>query len=342
MSRQRKPLLYALLVSLFLHLIFLFDPHIALPHMDDAKTPLTVDIRTLPPLAAVTPHIARPSKPKTMPPGPVASIPKPAPSVSAPAPISLTEPAPSPPPVIAQAPVPSPPPPLPTPVTAPLPPTDLRPDFPARLDLVYSVYRGTQGLLLGKTTHTWNIVENHYLLTSTTEASGLFSLFYSGRYVMTSRGELTPAGLKPISFWIQRGQSSKRTEIADFDWTAKTLRYGKYDDLHNAPLIEGTQDQLSALYQLAFTAPHSGRVNVAIATGRKLNQYTYQVVGEETLQTPLGALRTEHLTSVQAPQESNGSGDIWLAIDQHYLPVRFKLTTSDGVLDQVISSLRLP
>ena len=108
-------------------------------------------------------------------------------------------------------------------------------------------------------------------------------------------------------------------------------------------MIDGTQDQLSALYQLAFTAPHSGRVTVVITTGRKLNQYTYQVVGEETLQTPLGTLRTEHLASVQAPQETNGTGDIWLAIDQHYLPVRFKLTTSDGeVLDQVISSLHTP
>jgi hypothetical protein len=338
MSHQRKPLLYALLVSLLIHLVFLFGPHIALPRMD-VNSPLTVDIQTLPPLAAVKPQVARHAvKSKAEPSRRAPIIPDPNPS---PAPVSL-EPEPSPPQAMAQAPEPSLPAPPPTPVAPTMPPTDLRADFPARIDLVYSVYRGTQGLLLGKTTHTWNIVENHYLLTSTTEASGLFSLFYSGRYVMTSRGELTPAGLKPISFWIQRGQSSERTEIADFNWATNTLRYGKYDDLHNAPLIEGSQDQLSALYQLAFTAPHSGRVSVAITTGRKLNQYTYQVVGEETLQTPLGALRTEHLASVQAPQDSNGSGDIWLAIDQHYLPVRFKLTTSAGVLDQVISSLRVP
>jgi len=337
MPRRGKPFFYALLASFLLHLIILLGPHITLPQ-PAPEPPLTVKIQTLPPLAAIKPQAPRHAvKPKAKPPRHAPVIPNPAP---------LPEPAPTPAPqAIAQAPAPpvSAPAPASLPASPPMPLPDPRPDFPARIQLVYSVYRGTQGLLLGKTTHTWHIIDNQYLLTSTTEATGLFSLFYHGRYIMTSRGELTPAGLKPISFWIQRGQSSEHTEYADFDWNAKTLQYGKHDDLHTAPLADGTQDQLSALYQLAFTAPHSGRVTVAITTGRKLNQYTYQVAGEETLQTPLGALRTEHLVSVQAPHESSGTGDIWLAIDQHYLPVRFKLTTSDGeVLDQVISSLRTP
>ncbi len=337
MPRRGKPFFYALLASFLLHLIILFGPHITLPE-PAPEPPLTVKIQTLPPLAAVKPQPPKhAAKPKAKPLRPAPIIPNPAP---------LPEPAPTPPPqAIAQAPAPSVPAPAPAspPASPSMPLPDPRPDFPARIQIVYSVYRGTQGLLLGKTTHTWHIVDNQYLLTSTTEATGLFSLFYSGRYIMTSRGELTPAGLKPISFWIQRGQSSEHTEYADFDWAAKTLQYGKPDDIHNASLADGTQDQLSALYQLAFTAPHSGRVTVPVTTGRKLNQYTYQVVGEETLQTPLGALRTEHLVSVQSTPEAGNTGDIWLAIDQHYLPVRFKLTTPDGeVLDQVISSLHIP
>lgn len=207
---------------------------------------------------------------------------------------------------------------------------------------MYSVYRGEQGLLLGKTTHIWHVIDNQYLLTSTTEATGLFALFYSGRYIMTSRGELTPAGLKPISFWIQRGQSNEHTEYANFDWGTKTLQYGKSDDLHYAPLADGTQDQLSAMYQLALTAPHTGRVKIALTTGRKLNQYEYQVVGEEIIDTPLGKFKTEHIASVKNEQEGD-TGDIWLAIDQHYLPVRFKLTTRNGeILDHLISELRFP
>jgi hypothetical protein len=328
--RQGKPLLYALALSLLLHLSLLLGPRIELPHWTP-EPPLTVAIQTPPPPIAAAPT-PRPPRRRSATPAP---IPAPAAALITPSAEPLPLPPPAPPPVV-QTPEPVAPPAVPT------PPVDPRPDFPAHIELVYSVYRGEQGLLLGKTTHTWHVVNNQYLLTSTTEATGLFALFFRGRYIMTSRGELTPNGLKPLSFWIQRGQSAERTEYANFDWAAKTLQYGKSDDLHQAPLADGTQDQLSAMYQLALTAPHTGRVTVALTTGRKLNQYEYRVVGEETIDTPLGKFKTEHIASVKNEQEGD-TGDIWLAIDQHYLPVRFKLTTRNGeILDHLISELHMP
>jgi hypothetical protein len=206
---------------------------------------------------------------------------------------------------------------------------------------VYTVYRGDQGMSVGRTTHKWRAAKNQYLLTSNTEATGLFSLFFGGRYLLTSRGELSANGLKPISFWIQRGQSNDRTEFAEFDWEAKSLQYGKYDERRNVALVEGTQDQLSVFYQLALTAPHSGRFKLALTTGRKFNQYEYQAIGEETIETPLGLLKTQHLARVV--QEAGSNADIWLAIDHHYLPVRFKLASQKGeILDHVIAELRVP
>ena len=122
---------------------------------------------------------------------------------SAPAPAAPSEPAP-----LAQTPETS------APLAAPI---DKRPAFPSQFELVYTVYRGDQGMSVGKTTHKWRVANNQYLLTSSTEATGLFSLFFGGRYIITSRGELDSNGLKPISFWIQRGQSGERTEFAEFD-----------------------------------------------------------------------------------------------------------------------------
>jgi hypothetical protein len=195
---------------------------------------------------------------------------------------------------------------------------------------------------LGRTTHKWRIAQNQYLLTSSTEASGLISLFYSGRYIMTSKGELTADGLQPVSFWIQRGQSDNRTESAEFNWPEKTLDYGKGSERHNASITPGAQDQLSAFYQLALTAPHASAVRFALTTGRKFNQYTYQVAGEETLDTALGKLNTQRLSRVTGKVDSNESSDIWLALDYHYLPVRFRLGTRDGeVLDHWIAELRV-
>ncbi|OFZ69340.1 MAG: hypothetical protein A2Z01_07610 [Betaproteobacteria bacterium RBG_16_58_11] len=226
----------------------------------------------------------------------------------------------------------------PAPLAAPI---DNRPAFPSQFELVYTVYRGDQGMSVGKTTHKWRVANNQYLLTSSTEATGLFSLFFGGRYILTSRGELSANGLKPISFWIQRGQSGERTEFAEFDWEAKSLQYGKQGDIRNAMLDAGTQDQLSVFYQLALTAPHSGRFKLALTTGRKFNQYEYQVIGEETIETPLGQLKTQHLARVA--QEAGSKSDVWLALDHHYLPVRIKFAPKGGeILDHVIAEWRVP
>ena len=326
MMRMGRPFIWAIALSFLLHIGLLLGPQIELKNGSAPKT-LSVEIQASPPppptSSVPTPRLIRRASPQ-----PVPEQVAPAVVAASPAPISTpTEPAP--PQIIPEA---SPP------LAAAV---DTRPPFPPQFEVVYTVFRGEQGMLVGKTTHKWHVANKQYLLTSSTEASGLFSLFYGGRYLLTSRGELGANGLRPISFWIQRGQSGERTEFAEFDWETKSLQYGKYDDRRNAALADGTQDQLSVFYQLALTAPHSGRFKMALTTGRKFNQYEYQVIGEEIIDTPLGPLKTQHLARVV--QETGGNADIWLAIDHHYLPVRFKLAAQKGeILDHVIAEMRVP
>ena len=325
MMRMGRPFIWAIALSLLLHVGLLLGPKIELQKWSAPKT-LTVEIQTPPPpifspLPAPRRIRAASKKPVTAPVAP------PAPAAVASAPATPTEPAA--PEVIPEA---------PTPLAAPV---DIRPTFPSQFELVFTVLRGEQAMSVGKTTHKWRVANNQYLLTSSTEATGLISLFYSGRYILTSRGELGADGLKPVSFWIQRGQSGERTEFAEFDWETKSLQYGKYDERRNVALAAGTQDQLSVFYQLALTAPHSGRFKLALTTGRKFNQYEYQVIGEEIIDTPLGPLKTQHLARVI--QETGANADIWLAVDHHYLPVRFKLAAQKGeILDHVIAEMRVP
>jgi len=330
MRLPAKPLLYALLLSLFIHFAILLGPALELPDWAPAAQ-LTVELQAPPPKPAApiaTPQ-AKPRPPvrKAAPPPSTPSIatPEPAPAPAAPA----VQPIP---PVIAPEPPPAPP---------AQPNIAVQRTFPAHVEVVYTVHRGDHGIRLGRTTHKWHIAKNQYLLTSTTEASGLISLFYSGRYIMTSHGELTPDGLQPTSFWIQRGQSNDRTETAEFNWESKTLDYGKGTERHNVKINAGTQDQLSVFYQLALTAPHRERLEIALTTGRKFNQHSYQVVGEELLDTVFGKLKVEHLTRINT-KEKGDSTDIWLALDYHYLPVRFRLGTRDGeVLDHWIAELQV-
>lgn len=338
LARRTKPLLTALLLSFLFHLALLLGPTIDLSTWKEPP-PLTVTLQAappkpVPPMATSKPPLrpkVRKPTPSPAPVAPVAAItepsalPAPEPETAEPNPPAQTEPTPEPPP----------PPVIQPPITA-------RVAFPSHIEMVYSVHRGDRGIKLGTTTHTWHISGKQYLLTSTTEASGLFSLFYSGRYALTSRGEITADGLQPISFWIQRGQSADRTESAEFNWEAKTVDYGKGNERHSAVIAKGAQDQLSVFYQLALTAPHESGLRFALTTGRKFNQYTYQVAGEEILDTALGNLKTQRLTRVLDKTDSSESTDIWLAIDYHYLPVRFRLGTRDGeVLDHWVKEMRI-
>lgn len=344
-GRPAKPLLYALVLSFLVHLAVLLGPTLELPDWAPTPPPLTVTLQAAtpkpaPPVTASLP-LPRPPRPRPSTTAPPATEPAASSEdLSDPELGAVSDAGPDPEPELTPEPdVAS------TPAPAPAPPPQsitTRQDFPALVEVVYSVHSGDHGLRLGATIHKWRIAKNQYLLTSTTEASGLFSLFYSGRYIMTSSGEITTEGLQPRSFWIQRGQSSARTETAEFDWETKTLDYGKGSDRHRATIANGTQDQLSVFYQLALTAPHRERVQIALTTGRKFNQYTYQVVGEETLDTALGQLKTQHLARVTANPEQSDSADIWLALEHRYLPVRFRLGTRDGeVLDHWIVQLRV-
>ncbi len=324
----RRPFIWAITLSLLLHIGLLLGPHIELPSWTEPPT-LTVEIQAPPPLPISQPPTRRRA---------IKAAPK---AASAP-PLVTADQSPTPP--VAAPVTPAPPAQSTAAAEKPEPPAaalDTRPAFPNQFELTYTVYRGEQGMVVGKTTHKWRTANKQYLLTSSSEATGLFSLFFSGRYILTSRGELNENGLKPISFWIQRGQNGERTESAEFDWEAKSLQYGKQNDLRNATLDAGTQDQLSVFYHLALTAPRSGRFKLALTTGRKFNQYEYQLIGEELLDTPLGALKTQHLARVA--QDTGSKSDIWLAIDHHYLPVRLKFAAQGGeILDHVIAEMRVP
>ncbi len=180
-----------------------------------------------------------------------------------------------------------------------------------RFQVRYGLARGEQTLL-------WVSEGDGYTVTSVAAATGLAGVFYSGRFVQTSRGRITVGGLMPEEFWDQRGdkRSSARFDAAS---RSLTLIPAKGAPRHFA--YEGTpQDALSLFFQLALTAPPpDGQLSYRVFNGKKLRDYRYAVRGEETLDTALGALRTLHLVR---RTDGDGRFEIWLAIDRHYLPVR--------------------
>ncbi|MDO9221874.1 MAG: DUF3108 domain-containing protein [Thiobacillus sp.] len=195
--------------------------------------------------------------------------------------------------------------------------------LPPRLDLRY---RLSYGIANGEQTLVWVNEGERYTLTSVATATGLAGIFYRGQFAQTSRGRITPTGLQPEDFWDQRGSKHSR---ASFDANQGQLVLVPDHGVPRHFSYQGAvQDALSLFFQLALTAPPSGeQLEYRVFNGKKLRDYRYDVLGEETLGTRLGALRTLHLMRAGS---GDGRFEIWLAIDRHYLPVRVRRSDEAG------------
>ena len=331
MTFPDKRLVGALLVSLALHLGLVFSPPIALPETH-APTVLEARLENVappPPLAIPKAQPKPRSKPRlksqSHPVARAEPFVPPAESQPQPEPPAAIQPPASDEPAIRE----------PAPPLAPAQTT-----LPLRAELRYTLFKGEGdgGLKVGKVVQTWKRDGDSYALTSTAEATGVFWLFFSGQHIQTSQGRITAAGLQPDSFSAQRGSAEKR-DAARFDWAGQTLHLDSEGRESTAKLVPGALDMLSFIYQFAFFLPESDDITINLTNGRKLDTYHYRLIAEESLETPLGILKTLHLTKLHLPGEDGT--EIWLGMDYHYLPVKIRQIDKKGdSAEQVITEIR--
>lgn len=335
MRRSQRLWWLALAVSLLLHLALLGGPGWLPPQWTPSPEPPPFEARLAPlppppvslspprpaPKVEKQPPAPRPPPPEVRPlPEPVAVM-----DVAPPGDPVVMEPAEPPPSPVEAAPVETP-----APVAASVPPLNR---LPGRLELRFKVH---YGIAAGEQVLLWVDEGERYTLTSVAEASGLAGLFYRGKMVQISRGRITPHGLQPEEFWDQRG--NKRSS-GRFDPVNRMLTL---EPSAGAPRHFSTpgdvQDVLSLFFQFALTAPPpEGRLSYTVFNGKKLRHYTYQVVGEEMLETALGEVKTLHLERLK---DGDGRFEIWLAVDRHYLPVRILRSEESKVdVELVIRSI---
>lgn len=206
--------------------------------------------------------------------------------------------------------------------------------LPNQVSLEYEIKKGEMSIANVKETVTHN--GQTYVLRSEAKAVGPIAIFNKGAIKRQSEGEITDKGLRPIEFRDQRGDKSPN--VAQFDWTKKTL-YLKFDGkTEHAALSEGTLDRLSFPYNFAFVSSKDKEIKFAMTDGKRVQNYQYNLIGKEILKTPLGDIETLHFAK-QRQNDENGS-DVWLATQHHFLPVRILITEKDGKnLDQTITKI---
>jgi len=210
----------------------------------------------------------------------------------------------------------------------PIPPTFVETEFVV-----------TKGGTKGVMRNSYQVLpDGSYVLKSEVEAKGLASLFL-GKLKQQSEGTVTEHGLKPSSYFYQYGNNEDKAQRASFDWQAGELTMQNGKKIKTAPLVEGTQDFLSFMYQFMFVPPLE-QMQLSIANGKKLGTYDYGFEGEETLSTKMGELRTVHI--FRSRGDSDEKTELWLALDYHSLPVKVRQTEKDGdVIEQIATRISI-
>jgi len=327
--RTTRTLAVALVVSLVLHALWSLWP---------------VDESTVPERPALTATLTEMPAP---PPAMAAPPPKPAPRTRRPTSRLVTTPRSEvatpaedvAPPAPAVEPVPAPP--APAPAIAEAPPAPAPPAPPAmkvlppRLDLAYKVFMGTQGFFVGDATYRFEHDESTYRISTVGQARGLAALIVQGRGKVVSQGRITPHGLRPLSFEVERGRPD-RHEVARFDWDNKVVTL--HDD-NTAPLDDLTFDPLTVLWQSYFTPPTGDQYAFSVATTRKVYRYTVTREGDERIAWPHGEVDTERWH--RKSEDSKTEAWFWLAPSMHYIPVKIRVTqTARGTLEVMLDAIR--
>ncbi|MDO9273610.1 MAG: DUF3108 domain-containing protein [Rugosibacter sp.] len=350
------PVALALVASAFLHIAALLGPAWELPTLSPENPAPRLEAVLMPaapnnpgvtlrPHVAASPAIAHAPKPQRTSPRPrVATAPpeaattepnlstEPVAAVSPARPEGLSpslestlgvptfdEPASAEPPIIESTPTP----PAVSPPAVPF-------SLPKKGRMRFIVTRGENGMIIGQSINTWVHDGIHYTFTNITETTGLAALFKPARIVQKSQGEITPLGLRPVFFSNDNERKGKK-DTANFDWAGRLITYADRTE----PIVDGTQDMLSMYYQLALQAAMDQpmtAIDLFIATGRKLERYHFELIGEETLTYQGHTHATQHLRT------KNGDDiiDLWISKTVHGLPLKIRFTDrKGGIFDQI-------
>lgn len=205
--------------------------------------------------------------------------------------------------------------------------------LPKNIQLEYDVARN--GKLFAQVKETFTQDGKQYRIKSVTKGLGIYALM--GERVLVSNGAVTKNGLKPMHFELHQGKGSKKTLIADFDWPRNQLRMQVKGETKTEKLTVGTQDLASYVYQFMFRPPGKDAVDVTLTTGKSLKQYHYRIIARDVA---VASYKTLHISNEATAGEEKKQ--LWLAQEQYYLPVRYKLTDEDGEnFEQTLTKLSI-
>ncbi|MGE5093530.1 MAG: DUF3108 domain-containing protein [Betaproteobacteria bacterium] len=175
----------------------------------------------------------------------------------------------------------------------------------------------------GRADYEWTRDGNNYRIHGEAAAEGFFTLFLEGRIIQESRGTVTAEGLRPERF-VERRPGAEE-EGLEFDWKQHQVTFERGDRKKTTDFKGNTVDWLSMIFQLAHVPPKpkGDTMELAVFTQRKFYSFRLKVLGVEDIDIPMGHVQALHLRHVDA-ENATEVVDVWLGVQQHYLPVKMR------------------
>ncbi len=189
--------------------------------------------------------------------------------------------------------------------------------------LVYDITGQVKGInVFAEGLFEWTVKEGRY------DASLAVRMLLLGTRTQTSVGRIGPQGLLPERF----GERQRDEAATHFDYEGQRVRFSR--NRPDAPLTPGTQDRLSVILQLAAQLQahplEAGEsIAVPVASSRAVDVWLWSVGELQTVDLPQGPVVARHLIR-PALHEHDNSVELWMAPNLQHLPVRIRITQSNG------------
>ena len=138
----------------------------------------------------------------------------------------------------------------------------------------------------------------------------------------SSRGSITPAGIRPDKYhYLRSGGSREREADLSFDWDQNRVSNQVEGSRWEMGVPTGTIDKLaSQLGMMLALQQDKDDVTFMVADGGHLKEYRYKIIGHETLEVPAGTFETVKITKLR--DNKDRITYVWCAPALNYLPVR--------------------
>ncbi|CAA0082858.1 Uncharacterised protein [Zhongshania aliphaticivorans] len=154
--------------------------------------------------------------------------------------------------------------------------------------------------------------------------------------------ENSAEGIRPLHYEYENNMSSKQDQFINFDWSTHSASDSKYRKPWSSDISDDTFDQLSGQLKMREAIINNrlkDEMSLTVVNRGKHKTYTVKELGEETISSEAGKLRTVKLLRSRAGSSSETT--IWLAKDWNYIIVKLEQREDDEVykLDLIKATL---